>query len=126
MHGINEWGEGSMNDFGRYMVLLVLFEPLAIYTLLIFELGLVFSGMLGTDVSLSMGSADMYMYGALVLGLSCSTSLLMSWAFHRLEEPLNENVQLFKKKVMYMGFTHIPVVVGLMVAVVLMIQSGMI
>jgi len=125
MDGLNEWGEGSLNDFGRYMMLLVTFETLAIFSLLIFELGLIFSGILGLDVVLSLQSANMYMYGALILGISCASALLMVWGFHKVDGPINEDGQKFFKKFMFMMLGHIPAIIGLIASILLLIFSGL-
>ena len=127
MDGVNRWGEGSLKDFGRYTVILTMFETLAIYAMLLFELGLVFSGILEGEVysSLSMQSANMYMYGVLILGISCAASFSMAWGFDKIDGPINEDGQKFSKKMIYMAIGHIPAIIGLIASILLLLFSGL-
>ncbi|MEF8874824.1 MAG: hypothetical protein V5A88_09195 [Candidatus Thermoplasmatota archaeon] len=59
------------------------------------------------------------------MGLSTSCSILMRWLFNRLEGPLNEDIQLFIKKVTHLSAGHLPSLVGLIIAVYLIIEGGM-
>ncbi len=126
MNGLNGREDGSKNDFGKYMIFLVFFETLAIYGLLIFQLGLIFSGVMEGETGVTMEVANNYSMGAVILGLSASCSLLMGRLFNRLEGPLKEDPQLFVKKCMYLGIGHIPALVGLVIAIFLMIEGGVI
>ncbi|MFW6304874.1 MAG: hypothetical protein ACOC1V_03755 [Candidatus Saliniplasma sp.] len=126
MSGLNENEGGSRIDFGRYIVILNIFETLAIFGLLISVLGLTLSGVTGADASITMDAADMYFNGAVIFGLSTSCSILMGWLFNKLEGPLNEDMQLFAKKLQYLFAAHMPALIGLMIAVYLMIEGGMV
>ncbi|MFW6047890.1 MAG: hypothetical protein ACOC87_01155 [Candidatus Natronoplasma sp.] len=126
MTGLNDNEGGSKNDFGRYNVLLVVFETLAIYGLLISVLGLNLAGITGLEVDLEMRAADMYFYGAVVMGLSTSCSILMGWLFNKVEGPVNEDIQLFIKKVTYLSAGHLPSLIGFIIAIYLIIEGGMV
>ncbi|MFW5904218.1 MAG: hypothetical protein ACOCTK_02000 [Candidatus Saliniplasma sp.] len=125
MNGLNEWDEGSQKDFGRYMIFLVLYENPVIFGLLICLFGIIFGGLMGGDIGLTMQTADEYVKGALIMGFSTASALLMSWMFNRVEGPLNEDIGLFQKKLIFMEITHTPMVIGLLIAVLMMIFSGM-
>lgn len=125
MNGLNERDGGSQKDIGKYMMFLMLFETPAIFGLLIFQIGLIFSGMLGTGSDLSMQTADMYFYGALIFGFTTASTILMGWIFNKVEGPLNEDIRLFQKKMSYTAMAHLPFVIGLAIAVVMMTESGM-
>ncbi len=126
MSGLNEREKGSKNDFGKYMIFLTIFETLAIFGLLISVQGLTLAGLTGLEVDLGMHAADMYFYGAVILGLSTSCSILMVWLFNKVEGPLNEDNQLFMKKLYYLFAGHLPALIGLIVAIYLMIEGGMV
>ena len=126
MKGLNEKEGGSKGDFGRYTIFLVFFETLAIYGLLVFQLGLIFSGVMHGETSITMENANIYFTGAMILGLSSSCSILMVTLYKKLEEPLNEDVQLFGKKIIYLSLGHIPLVIGLVIAIYLMVSSGLV
>lgn len=127
MDGLNEREEGSTGDFGKYIVSLTMFETLAIFGLLVFELSLIYSGVMGTGTDLTMEGADMYLTGGIVFGLSTLCSLLMARLFNKLDGPLNGDEQLFMKKILYLFIGHIPAMLGLVVAIYLMMsQAGMI
>jgi len=126
MSGLNEREEGSKNDFGKYMIFLTIFETLAIFGLLISVQGLTLAGLTGLEVDLEMHAADMYFYGAVILGMSTSCSILMGWLFNKVEGPLNEDNQLFVKNLYHLFAGHLPALIGLVVAIYLMIEGGMV
>ncbi|MFO7792976.1 MAG: hypothetical protein R6W73_08380 [Candidatus Saliniplasma sp.] len=126
MNGVNERVDGSKKDFGKYIVFLNMFETLVIHGLLISILGLTLSGIMDGESTLTMDAADMYFNGAVILGLSTSCSILMGWLFNKVEGPVNEDTQLFMKKLYYLFGAHLPALIGLSIAVYLMIDSGMV
>ncbi len=125
MEGIDEKGEGSLEYFGKYMVFLVLPEPALIYGLQIAILGLIFSGInMGTTPEFGMDTANSFLLGSVILGLSASGTIAMGYMF-RITPPLFQDVSLFGKKMVKIAIPHFINILGLMVALLLMLNSGM-
>lgn len=125
--GMNEFGEGSAENFGKHMVFLVVFEVSSIYGQLLAILGLVFSGMLGRSiVDLTMSQANIFLFGCIFLGLSASSNILSGWLFNRTEGPVNKGEDLFNKKIRSLVIPHLINIFGLFIAIYLMVQSGLI
>ncbi len=126
MNGLNERKAGSRKDYGKYMIFLLQFETPAIFGLLLFIYGVVFSGILEGTADLSMASANMYFYGTLIFGLSTVSTLFMGWNFKRVKGPVNEDQDIFKKKNTRLALPQPIFLTGLTIAILLMVESGMI
>lgn len=123
--GLNEFGEGSAENFGKHMVFLVLFEPSSIYGLLIAILGFVFSGLLnGSVADLTASQANMFLLGCALLGISASSNILSGRMFNRVDGPVNKSEELFSKKIRSLVIPHLINIIGLVTAIYLMIQAG--
>ncbi len=124
--GVNEFGEGSAENFGKHMVFLVVFEVSAIYGQLMAILGLVFSGIVeGPIDDLTMSQANMFLFGCVFLGLSASSTIISGWMFNRTEGPVNKGEELFSKKIRSLVIPHWINFAGLIGAVFLMVRSGL-
>lgn len=125
MESIDEKREGSLENFGRYMIFLALPETALIYGLLIAILGLIFSGMLGeTTPEFGMDTANSFLLGSVILGLSASGTIAMGYMFRK-APPLFQDISLFGKKMLKTVIPHFINYMGLMAAVLLMLNSGM-
>ncbi len=129
--GMNEFGEGSSENFGKHMVFLVIFETTSIYGLLIAQLGLVLSGIMAetTQVNgfeLAMSDANMFLIAGIIVGVSGIANILSARSFNRVEGPVNKREDLFVEKLKALVIPHAINILGLVAAVVLMLQSGLI
>ncbi len=122
--GMNEFGEGSKENFGRHMVFLTIFETTAIYGLLIGELGMVLSGMLGGTIEgLTVAEANTFLTAGIVVGISGLATILSARSFNRIEGPINKEDGLFVKKLKALVIPHSINLIGLAIAIVLIYQS---
>ncbi len=125
MSGLNEEEGGSPKFFGRYHVFLALPDTTTIYGMLYAVLGLVFAGVLGeTSEPLTMNAADSFFTGALVLGMSAVGALVMGVAFRK-AKPLYKDPKYFGKKMQIVVAPHFINIIGLTVAIMMMVFSGM-
>ena len=126
MDGLNEHDSGSKKDFGKYMIFLVHFETPAIFGLVVFIYGLIFSGFLDGETVISMYAADMYFFGTLLFGLTTASTILSGWLFNNVQGPVDEDNKVFSKKILNIAIPQITFVMGLAIAFYLMIEGGMI
>ncbi|MFW6141251.1 MAG: hypothetical protein ACOC53_01675 [Candidatus Saliniplasma sp.] len=120
------YGEGSAENFGKHMIFLVLFEPSSMYGLLMAILGLIFSGMIeGPIVDLTMSQANLFLLGCVILGFSASSNILSGRMFNRVDGPVNQSEELFSKKIRSLVIPHLINIMGLVIAIYLMVQAGL-
>lgn len=125
MNGLNEWDGGSVDFFGRYNVLLTHPETTSVYGLLYAVLGLTLSGVTGRiSGTIGMVAADKYFTASVILGISGIGAVLMGMVFRKIK-PLYEDKEYFGKKILYTIMPHFINIAGLIVAIYIMLSSGM-
>lgn len=125
MNGLNEWDGGSVDFFGRYNVLLTHPETTSVYGLLYAVLGLTLSGITGRiPDTINMAAADKYFIASVILGISGIGAVLMGMVFRKIK-PLYEDKEYFGKKILYTIMPHFVNLTGLIVALFIMVTSGM-
>lgn len=126
LDGLDEKKEGSLENFGKYMVFLCLPETALIYGLLIGILGLTFSGILGgVPPEFGMDAADRFLQAGVIVGLSSIATIAMGYMFNNTPK-IYKDGSVFGIKMVKTIMPHIINLSGLTVAVLLMIFSGMI
>jgi len=124
--GLDEKGEGSLGNFGRYMIFLVLPETGIILGLMFAQVGLVFSGIAGEGTAtFGMDAANSYLWGSVILGLSSSATIAMGYSFDN-TEPLYKDMSIYIKKLTKTILPHFVNIAGLVIAIFIMISSGMV
>ncbi len=113
----------NKQNFGKYMVFLVLPETIVIHGLLLAILGLNLSGIIGEPVALSIETADIYFQACLLLGISAVAAVFMGSSFRRAPS-LVESSENYVTKIFR---TLAPValnITALVIALWLMLDSG--
>jgi len=125
MSGLNEKDGGSPLFFGRYHVFLGILDAAAFYGMLYAVLGLIFSGVLEeTSEPITMTAADSFFTGGMILGISAVGALVMGLAFRK-SKSLYEEPEYFGKKMVITVAPHSINIIGLTIAMVMMVFSGM-
>ncbi len=127
IHGLNEERGGSVDDFGRYIVIQSVFQPPNIYALLTAVLGLLFAGVLGGEPSsyLTIATANRYFIGSVILGISASSTVLMARGFKKIEGPINCDMKVFQKKLINTVLPHVINIGALSLLIWIMVDTGL-